>query len=330
MAAMTNEIATAGPVTSPATRAVMVKIPAPMRTATPNTMRSRVPSSRRSLVSGSSVSAMDCSTDLVRKSPLCGWVDVMGTPEGPTGPSVVGGTLRPQTPGMTTETTRSVTASSPRCAGRTQRLGRSARAVRRRVECLADRGTVGTIEVGLEVDQSGLRHRVAQARLGVVDRLGDRLGRQRRRDGDLGRDQQLLGAEVLGAQVDHPLDGPADQRAGDRADQRRRRALADEQALRLDDEDDRDDAQQDADADRPQRVEDDVAGQDGQPDAPEGQDQADEGAEVLEEDDGQLGVDRGADEAPPRLLALELPRLLDGGAEAVGLQGDGDDEDGHG
>src|SRR3954451_15784266 len=69
MAAMTNDTATEGPVMSPATRAVIEKIPAPINTEMPKTVRSRGPSSRRSLVSGSSVSAIDCSTDLVRNIP---------------------------------------------------------------------------------------------------------------------------------------------------------------------------------------------------------------------------------------------------------------------
>jgi hypothetical protein len=68
---MTNETAIAGPVTSPAVRAVMVKMPAPISTATPKIVRSSAPSSRRSLLSGSSVSAIDCSTDFVRKRLPC-------------------------------------------------------------------------------------------------------------------------------------------------------------------------------------------------------------------------------------------------------------------
>src|ERR1700733_4565064 len=56
----------AGPVMSPVVDAVTVKIPAPITTATPNTVRSRQGSSLRSRVSGSSVSAIDCSTDFMR------------------------------------------------------------------------------------------------------------------------------------------------------------------------------------------------------------------------------------------------------------------------
>src|ERR1700756_4419300 len=56
----------AGPVMSPVVDAVMLKIPAPITTATPNTTRSNQVNSLRSRVSGSSVSAIDCSTDFVR------------------------------------------------------------------------------------------------------------------------------------------------------------------------------------------------------------------------------------------------------------------------
>src|SRR6201993_2400884 len=66
---MTNEIPIAGPVRSPAACAVMVKMPAPITTATPKTTRSHQLRSLRSRVPGSSVSAIDCSIDLVRQRP---------------------------------------------------------------------------------------------------------------------------------------------------------------------------------------------------------------------------------------------------------------------
>ena len=50
----------------PAVDAVIVKMPAPITTETPKTVRSHQFRSLRSRVSGSSVSAIDCSTDLVR------------------------------------------------------------------------------------------------------------------------------------------------------------------------------------------------------------------------------------------------------------------------
>src|ERR1700761_7905419 len=52
---------------SPAVEAVTVKMPAPITTDTPNTHRCHQLRSLRSWVSGSSVSAIDCSIDLVRQ-----------------------------------------------------------------------------------------------------------------------------------------------------------------------------------------------------------------------------------------------------------------------
>src|ERR1700761_1512069 len=66
---MRNEIQIAGPVISPAVDAVTVKMPAPITTDTPNTARCHQLRSRRSWLPGSSVSAIDCSTDLVRHRP---------------------------------------------------------------------------------------------------------------------------------------------------------------------------------------------------------------------------------------------------------------------
>ena len=51
----------------PAVDAVTVKMPAPITTDTPKTIRSHQVRSLRSLVPGSSVSAIDCSTDFVRR-----------------------------------------------------------------------------------------------------------------------------------------------------------------------------------------------------------------------------------------------------------------------
>src|SRR5690349_20867721 len=69
MAAKTKASETEGPATLPAVRAVSVKMPAPKTTATPKTVRSQAVRSLRSFESGSSVSRMDCSTDLVRNRP---------------------------------------------------------------------------------------------------------------------------------------------------------------------------------------------------------------------------------------------------------------------
>ncbi|COZ53630.1 Uncharacterised protein [Mycobacterium tuberculosis] len=54
---------------SPAVDAVTVNIPAPITTETPKTTRSHQVRSLRSRVVGSSVSAIDCSTDFMRRRP---------------------------------------------------------------------------------------------------------------------------------------------------------------------------------------------------------------------------------------------------------------------
>src|SRR5690348_8500856 len=64
---MMKEIEIAGPVRVPAVDAVMVKMPAPITTDTPNTVRSHQVRSLRNRVDGSSVSSIDCSTDLTRQ-----------------------------------------------------------------------------------------------------------------------------------------------------------------------------------------------------------------------------------------------------------------------
>ena len=69
---MAKEIATAGPALDAATVPVSTKMPAPMMTPTPKTVRSSVPRLFFSRCSGSSVSAIDCSTDLVRKTSMKG------------------------------------------------------------------------------------------------------------------------------------------------------------------------------------------------------------------------------------------------------------------
>src|SRR5664279_1719570 len=69
-AEMTKAIDTDGPAVVAATRAVRVKMPAPMTTATPKIVRSQADRVRLSLCPGSSVSWIDCSTDFVRHNPL--------------------------------------------------------------------------------------------------------------------------------------------------------------------------------------------------------------------------------------------------------------------
>ncbi len=64
---MTKDTEMAGPVMLPKVDAVTVKkMPAPTTTETPKTVRSHHVRFLRSRVPGSSVSRMDCSTDLVR------------------------------------------------------------------------------------------------------------------------------------------------------------------------------------------------------------------------------------------------------------------------
>ena len=67
-AAITNDTEIAGPVILPAVDAVIVKIPTPITTETPKTVRSHHVRSLRNRRFGSSVSAIDCSTGLIRHS----------------------------------------------------------------------------------------------------------------------------------------------------------------------------------------------------------------------------------------------------------------------
>src|SRR4030081_348902 len=137
MAASTNASDTDGPATLPAAPAASVKMPAPTTTATPKTIRSQVPRSLRSRLSGSSVSAMDCSTDFVRMIPLC---------------------LSPTA--MAEKLTHEQAAGGSACHGR-------------------------PVEVGLEVDDAGLRHGCPDPDLGLVDGPGDVLDRAPWRQCDL-------------------------------------------------------------------------------------------------------------------------------------------------
>jgi hypothetical protein len=63
---MRNDTEIAGPLMLPAVVAVTVKMPAPTTTDTPKIVKSHQVKSLRNRVPGSSVSAIDCSTDLVR------------------------------------------------------------------------------------------------------------------------------------------------------------------------------------------------------------------------------------------------------------------------
>lgn len=67
-AAIRNDTEIADPVILPAVDAARVKIPTPITTETPKTVRSQDVRSLRNRQFGSSVSAIDCSTALIRHS----------------------------------------------------------------------------------------------------------------------------------------------------------------------------------------------------------------------------------------------------------------------
>ena len=125
-------------------------------------------------------------------------------------------------------------------------------------------------------------------------------------ESELGGDQQILRADVLGLHVDEVVDplGSFD-RLDDRRPILRGRSLADQEALHLDGQDDGDDAQQDTDGEGGDAVPDGVVGERGEPDAAEGQKEADQGAEVLEQHDRQLRHPGPLDELAPGELPLE-------------------------
>ena len=103
------------------------------------------------------------------------------------------------------------------------------------------RGLGLAVDVGFEVDDAGDRDGLADAGLGGVDRGGDLGGRVVVLDGDLGGDQQFLGAEVERAHVDEAGDGVAvDERGLDLPDVLDAGGLAQEQRLGLGGQDDRD------------------------------------------------------------------------------------------
>src|SRR5690606_9531910 len=91
-----------------------------------------------------------------------------------------------------------------------------------------------------------------------------------------------------------------------------------------------DEDEEDADAEGADAVPDAVAGEQGESHTAEGEDQADEGAEVLQEDDRQLGRLGVADELLPGAPAAHRVGLLDRGAEGEGLGDDREDEDADG
>ncbi|MBG9885460.1 hypothetical protein ABE10_02430, partial [Bacillus toyonensis] len=101
--------------------------------------------------------------------------------------------------------------------------------------------------------------------------------------------------------------------------------LADQQALGLDPEHDGDEDEQRADHERAQCVEHRIAGEDRQAHPEQGEDEADERADVLQQHDRELGGLRTADEGDPGLSLLpHLVALPDGRAQGEGLQADRD------
>lgn len=103
--------------------------------------------------------------------------------------------------------------------------------------------------------------------------------------------------------------------------------LAEQEGLRLDGQDDRDEDQQDADAEGADAVPDAVAGAEGEADARERQDQADERAEVLQENDREFGRLGPADEFGPGAVAARLVGLTDRRTEGEDLGDDREDQD---
>ena len=106
------------------------------------------------------------------------------------------------------------------------------------------------------------RHGRPQLTLGDVDGVGQLLDGERRVELELRRDEQLVGPEVLGAQVDDAAARSARllEGLGDLGDVGLRRRLADQQALHLDRQDDGDDDEQGADGQRADGVPAGVAG----------------------------------------------------------------------
>ena len=104
--------------------------------------------------------------------------------------------------------------------------------------------------------------------------------------------------------------------------------LAEQQGLHLDGENDRDEHQERADQGGADGVPDAVVGGQGHADAEQREDQAEQGGEVLEQDDGQLGRLGRADEARPRTLATDVVALDDGRTKGEPLERDRDEQDG--
>lgn len=103
--------------------------------------------------------------------------------------------------------------------------------------------------------------------------------------------------------------------------------LAQQQRLGLGGQDQGDQHQQRADAHRADAVPDTVAGGEGEADAAQREHQTDQCAEVLQQDDRQLGGLGAAYELGPGLLAAQLVGLLDRRTEGEALGDDREDQD---
>src|SRR5688572_29478522 len=107
-------------------------------------------------------------------------------------------------------------------------------------------------DVGFDVHRTGEGDDGANARLGFVDGAGEAAHVETVAELDLGAHQELLRTKVLRTQMDQLYDVfAAANGIFDLAHVLTCRALADEQSLHLDRKHDGDDAQQDADAQRP-------------------------------------------------------------------------------
>ncbi len=73
-----------------------------------------------------------------------------------------------------------------------------------RGRAVGSRNVVRPPNVGLEIDPVGGRNSFPDETLDHVDGRSDFRGAQGGRELDLSRNQQLLGTDVLGAEVDHP------------------------------------------------------------------------------------------------------------------------------
>ena len=170
--------------------------------------------------------------------------------------------------------------------------------------------------------------RGADPDLDRVDVVGGGAHRLVRRESDLRGDQELVRAQVESLDVDELLDFRALQdRVHDPVVVGLARALADEQALGLDPEHDRDEHQQQADHERAESVEHRVPGDHRETDAEQGEDETGKRPGVLQQHDGKLGRLRMPDEQHPGLsLRADVVALHDGGAQRERLERDRDDQ----